>query len=257
MNQKGFANIIFIVLVVIIAGVAGYFILRKISPTEISPPPPISTQQSNTTNPISPTASPTPKNETDKWQTYQSKKYQFSLDYPSTGRIGIEQDGSTLPGIVPQYTYHTIQIPVHLSSDYPITKYDGWGKQLHITISKKSEGKSCADIGITVFKNGNSVTIGGRLFMFYDRPWTETSGSTLMAKHRYYGTETTVYCYVFDEAIMGAVPSSTGNKPPPGLNVLFGTTSENPPDIINQISNFFDTELIILDQMVHTIKISG
>jgi len=61
MNQKGFANIILIVLVVVLAGVAGYFALTKNStPTEqtITPQPPAqnSTPQASAPTPVAPTA---------------------------------------------------------------------------------------------------------------------------------------------------------------------------------------------------------
>ncbi len=56
MNQKGFAKIIVIVLVVVLAGVAGYFALNNRSTTP-TPTPPIDKQP---TSPLPPITSPTP-----------------------------------------------------------------------------------------------------------------------------------------------------------------------------------------------------
>jgi len=64
MNQKRFTNIVLIVLVVVLAIVAGYFVLVKkpISPTN-------TTSQS--------------QNETTDWKTYQNDKFGFSFKYPA------------------------------------------------------------------------------------------------------------------------------------------------------------------------------
>ena len=80
MNQKGFANIALIVLVVILAGVAGYFALVKKSEpvAQQTTPPPTTTQ---TPTPQQP--SPTPINETASWKTYKNDTYSFEVKYPS------------------------------------------------------------------------------------------------------------------------------------------------------------------------------
>ncbi|OGN07838.1 MAG: hypothetical protein A2750_00080 [Candidatus Yanofskybacteria bacterium RIFCSPHIGHO2_01_FULL_45_42] len=78
MNQKGFANIILVVvLVVILAGVAGYFFLVKKSPEVAQQPTPTPTQ---TKTPVSPIPTPTPVTST----TQNYKGTGFSVSYPKS-----------------------------------------------------------------------------------------------------------------------------------------------------------------------------
>ena len=94
MNQKGFANIALIALVVILAGVAGYFALVKKSEPVIqqTTPPPTTTQ---TPTPQQP--SPAPINETTSWKTYtgnaQSLSFEFNL--PTDFSLGKHQELTT------------------------------------------------------------------------------------------------------------------------------------------------------------------
>lgn len=76
MNQKGFANIILVVVIVIIAGAVGYFALVKKSEPVAQQPTPIPTLTQIKT-PVSPT--PTPKDETANWQVYKDQKFQLSI----------------------------------------------------------------------------------------------------------------------------------------------------------------------------------
>ena len=70
MNQKGFANIVLIVLVIIIAGAVGYFALTKKSePVAQTPSPITSTSPTRTTSPA-PTPTPVVKDETVSWNSY-------------------------------------------------------------------------------------------------------------------------------------------------------------------------------------------
>ena len=71
MNQKGFANIAIIVLVIVLAGVAGYFTLNK---------------QAKITAEPQPTTSQVPTVSTDQitnFKTYRNDKYGFEVSYPS------------------------------------------------------------------------------------------------------------------------------------------------------------------------------
>jgi len=94
MNQKGFANIALIALVVILAGVAGYFALVKKSEPVVqqTTPPPTTTQ---TPTPQQP--SPAPINETTSWKTYtgnaQSLSFEFNL--PTDFSLGKHQELTT------------------------------------------------------------------------------------------------------------------------------------------------------------------
>ena len=75
MNQKGFANIILIVIIVLAVGAVGYFVfVKKSTPT---------VQQTSTSSQTNNTASPTQKDETANWKTYSSSKYNFYLKYPN------------------------------------------------------------------------------------------------------------------------------------------------------------------------------
>jgi len=78
MNQKGFVNIILVVVIVILLGVVGYFALVKKSPLIVQQTP-ISTQTKTPTP--TPTPTPVPTNETANWKTYINKDYNFQLTF--------------------------------------------------------------------------------------------------------------------------------------------------------------------------------
>lgn len=79
MNQKGFINTVLIMIVVILAGAAGYFIFVKKS--EPAGQRPIHTQQVPAINqPFSGTTES--KNETADWAVYQNTKYNYFFRYP-------------------------------------------------------------------------------------------------------------------------------------------------------------------------------
>lgn len=92
-KQKGFTNILLIVFVVVLAGVAGYFALknRSVTPTPIpfvdeqptpSQSPTLSFKPTTTiaSTPLQP--SPTPIRETTNWKTYTNTKYGFGVNIP-------------------------------------------------------------------------------------------------------------------------------------------------------------------------------
>ncbi|MBI3572539.1 hypothetical protein HY091_03350 [Candidatus Kaiserbacteria bacterium] len=71
-NQKGFANIVLIIVVVLLVGAVGYFVLTKKSePVAQTPSPITNTSPTRTTSPT-PTPTPTPvvKDETVSWNSY-------------------------------------------------------------------------------------------------------------------------------------------------------------------------------------------
>lgn len=78
MNQKGFANIILVVVIVILLGVVGYFAFVKKSEPIAQQPAPTPTQSKT---PISPT--PAQKDEIANWKTYNNTQYSFSFKYPT------------------------------------------------------------------------------------------------------------------------------------------------------------------------------
>jgi len=68
MNQKGFANIVMVLVIVILVGVAGYFVfVKKPTPT------------------VQQMSAPTPAKqaETVSWRTYENKRFNYSFKYPA------------------------------------------------------------------------------------------------------------------------------------------------------------------------------
>ena len=70
-NQKGFANIILVVVIVILVGAVGYFaFVKKSEPIAQQPTP-------------TPTPTPTSKDETVSWKVYENIKFNYSFKYPA------------------------------------------------------------------------------------------------------------------------------------------------------------------------------
>lgn len=86
-NQKGFANIIFIIVVVAITSVGGYFVFVK-------KPEPVA-QQSAPTITQNTTSTTTQKNETAKWEVYRSEKYGIEFRHPAGWYIYDGIDGGS------------------------------------------------------------------------------------------------------------------------------------------------------------------
>ncbi len=94
MNQKGFANIVLIVLVVILAGAVGYFALVKKSPTPTNETQQINNLPTQQTSPPSTTQTPSPSSQTNNpgWKKYSGTSLEF--EYPSL--ISVKQEGETI-----------------------------------------------------------------------------------------------------------------------------------------------------------------
>lgn len=81
-HQKGFANIVMVLAIVILVGVAGYFVfVNKSEPVAQQTPTPTQTQK-----PTLPTPTPTP-NPTANWKTYTNTEYGLELKYPPTWNV--------------------------------------------------------------------------------------------------------------------------------------------------------------------------
>ncbi|MDP3792162.1 MAG: PsbP-related protein [bacterium] len=88
MNQKGFANIILIVVIVVLVGAVGYFAFVKKSEPIAQQATPTPTQ---TKTPVSPT--PTPTSETTNLKTYTDSKYSFEIKYPQNWKLDKYTEG--------------------------------------------------------------------------------------------------------------------------------------------------------------------
>lgn len=89
MNQKGFANIILVVVIVVLIGAVGYFIFVKKSEPVVQQPAPTPTQTKT------PVPKPTPKNEIADWKTYTNDKNHFSLKYLSNWSLNKQAGDSS------------------------------------------------------------------------------------------------------------------------------------------------------------------
>jgi len=103
MNQKGFANIILVVVIVILVGAVGYFAFVKKSEPIAQQPTPTPTQTTTLTKtPISPT--PTP-DKTTNLKTYTNNLYGYQIKYPKDWTVatsGSTTVGFRAPGTKPQ-----------------------------------------------------------------------------------------------------------------------------------------------------------
>jgi hypothetical protein len=92
MNQKGFTNIILVVIIVILIGAVGYFaFIKKPEPVAQQTIPTPTQTITPTKTPASPT--PTPKDETANWKTYTDIKHGYSIRYPSDWTFEKQSNG--------------------------------------------------------------------------------------------------------------------------------------------------------------------
>jgi len=97
MNQKGFANIVLILIIVVLAGAAGYlyWTSKTAKPVEqgrtINTQLPQQTPSPQTNNTVTP-PSQKPSDETANWETYTNSQYGFSFRYPSQVTVVEWQD---------------------------------------------------------------------------------------------------------------------------------------------------------------------
>lgn len=137
MNQKGFSNIVLVVIIIVLVGVAGYFtFVKKLGPLA---------QQ------------PAPKDEIIGWETYNNNSLGFSIKYPSDAKPSIElndQDklnrltgfgkstdkssGKLLPG---KYKYFEVRLEEDTDPDVGI-KYGGFLDSKLVSKDIKLDGVS-------------------------------------------------------------------------------------------------------------------
>lgn len=119
MNQKGFANIILVIAVVLSIGVAGYFsFVKKSEPT---------TQQPTLTPVTSqikiPTSILTPKDEIINWKTYRNEHYGFEIKYPKELKYSISPA-----------EFFIIQFYIDLDNSYDVKENKFTGSKLVFSI---------------------------------------------------------------------------------------------------------------------------
>ncbi len=106
MNQKGFANIVLVIVIVaVLVGAVGYFAFVKKSEPITQQPTPTPTQ---TNTPVSPT--PTPKNGTANWAVYSNTKYNYSFRYPTNFTIYAATDQTKEEVILPTATSDKVSL---------------------------------------------------------------------------------------------------------------------------------------------------
>src|SRR4030043_1712509 len=106
MNQKGFANIIWVVVIVaVLVGAAGDFAFVKNSEPIAQQPTPTFTQ---TNTPVSST--PTPKNETANWAEYSNTKYNYFFRYPKDFTIYAATEQTKEEVILPTATSDKVSL---------------------------------------------------------------------------------------------------------------------------------------------------
>ncbi|OGZ44481.1 MAG: hypothetical protein A2719_05125 [Candidatus Ryanbacteria bacterium RIFCSPHIGHO2_01_FULL_45_22] len=124
MNKKGLANMVLILIIFVLAGAVGYFILtgkQESTTKQTTTPPPAATQ---TPTPQAPT--PTSTNETTSWKIYINSNYHYSVKYPLDWRVfssaiapgeGDDSDlmsfGEQNPQIKEHKTYETYNVAVY------------------------------------------------------------------------------------------------------------------------------------------------
>lgn len=84
-NQKGFTNIVLIVLIMILAGTVGYFMLVKKSPTPTNETQTTNDLSSQQTPPVNTTKTPPPSSQTNNpgWKTFSNRQYGISISFPN------------------------------------------------------------------------------------------------------------------------------------------------------------------------------
>lgn len=86
MNQKGFINIVLVVLVVALAGIAGYFALIRKPASVVNPKVLVNQTPSSTISTTEPTPiinKKVPANQLTDWKIYRMDEYGFEIKYPA------------------------------------------------------------------------------------------------------------------------------------------------------------------------------
>lgn len=128
-TSKGFVSIALVVVIVIIAGVAGYLVVNnRVLVAEQTPTPTSAPSQTKSTT-------PTLKDETASWKIYSSVKYGFEIKYP--------------PTFVFDENYYG-QVEFSVAFGLPYNQIFG---------SNHPAYKSAPSIGIKINRLGSSVTL--------------------------------------------------------------------------------------------------
>ena len=168
-NQKGFANIILVVVIVAIVAIGGYFALRKLAtPTPQVTLPTNQTSQTPTpvtNNNISPQTSPS-NDFAANWKTYRNDIYGFELKYPSVWTL---RDGNKDYKSTGLNNFYQICNKVITTHDEPLGPNDNFvgrceGENFRVNIWKPTaEMKMIAnDFATLKLDRENKITISGK-----------------------------------------------------------------------------------------------
>lgn len=99
-RNKGFASLALIVIILVLAGAAGYFVLvhnQRVS-TPASVPTPAQTSALTPTAVTTPLSStPAVTGDTTNWKTYRNEKYGFEMKYPNDWDMKISETKPSKP----------------------------------------------------------------------------------------------------------------------------------------------------------------
>lgn len=205
MNQKSFANIILVLVIVAFVGVVGYFaFVRKSELADQKPP------TAQTTTPISTETSksqsaPTPHNETVNWATYRNDKLNIEMQYPQGWKL-FEAAGARTGGV--ETTINTIGLSPNIR---PETKLDDphihfgfpTGSGFYFEVLKITPF-TCDNFYATVKKLGSDNSIR-------EKCQTSTiAGKPALTMNR--GREKEVWIHVRSERFPGVYISTVGSR---------------------------------------------
>jgi len=209
MNQKGFANIFLIVLVVVLVGALGYITLVK-KPASIEQPQSNNLQNTQTTTPppsnnaVSQT--PPPASNTTGWKTYSSDLMGIEVKYPPT--------------------YYVVKNFGNPGSD-TFTSVTNLGKESDKSLWGKEVGGAPAHIQIIYHANRRNLSIADLA-----KEWASSAGVTSSCKNLTVVGENALRCSLYVEGEGGLYSDMIFLKHS-GTTYSFAANSPTSNDIVH------------------------
>src|SRR3989338_4010347 len=209
MNQKGFANIFLIVLVVVLVGALGYITLVK-KPASIEQPQSNNLQNTQTTTPppsnnaVSQT--PPPASNTTGWKTYSSDLMGIEVKYPPT--------------------YYVVKNFGNPGSD-TFTSVTNLGKESDKSLWGKGVGGAPAHIQIIYHANRRNLSIADLA-----KEWASSAGVTSSCKNLTVVGENALRCSLYVEGEGGLYSDMIFLKHS-GTTYSFAANSPTSNDIVH------------------------